>query len=193
MTCSGTCGLQVQRKPEAVKVCPDIIVVGVALFKPQSGAWTRIALSLAARRGRLPSRDLRALRVKISTETLKVGPEMQDEASVKSRRGRIKGFGGAKAATAAQLCLHFVQTGRAVILPIGIRTRRARRTSIANDNKTSRGDKTRVELFPKGCRVHRTSNPTRHPCLFPRDVFKGRFKGSGPGPSAFIACVATAM
>ena len=68
----GTCGLQVQRKPEAVKVCPDIIVVGVALFKPQSG--TKLSLRCRLQ----PDGDgcrpnLRALRVKNLDRNLESG------------------------------------------------------------------------------------------------------------------------
>jgi hypothetical protein len=76
----GVRGMQVQQEPEAVKVCLDIIVVGVALFKSQSG------IKLALRCRLQPDGDgcrpnLRALCVEISTKTLKMGAEMQDEAS----------------------------------------------------------------------------------------------------------------
>ena len=67
----GMCHLQIQQKPESVEVPLDIIVVRVAFFKSQ------LCGKLGLRRrlepggdGRDP--DLRALRVKIATETLKV-------------------------------------------------------------------------------------------------------------------------
>ena len=110
----GTCGLQVQRKPEAVKVCPDIIVVGVALFKPQSG--TKLSFRVfAARRGWLPSKSA-STPCKDLDRNLESGLDA-GRSLVKSRRGR-SGLAEPKRRRHA-VCLHFVQTGRAVILPIG--------------------------------------------------------------------------
>jgi hypothetical protein len=138
--------LQIQQKPEAIEVSLDIIVARVPFLKRQLSGELGLGRRLKPDwDDRNP--DLRTLRVKIATETLEVGAEMQYEASqglVEKRRiRRSEGQDG------GAVRFYLVQPRHTIILPAG--NSRGRQKGIIAHWKQKEGSRSSSERLPSFC------------------------------------------